>query len=141
MAVKNPGETVLQTPLLPWSQTFKNISLCVEFLYLLPTYSTSRLEVYSETSSSKGLLWFVSGYQGITWGRARIPVKSKEAFKIIFKGTSTVNGSITLAIKNFYVSTEACQLIPVFATPGNNLKYPLSNSLYAFLRDGNKKHE
>jgi hypothetical protein len=53
------------------------------FSYLLPTNSTSRLEVFSETISTKRqLLWSLSGYHGRIWTRAKIPLNSEDAFQV-----------------------------------------------------------
>lgn len=87
MALTNPGEAVLRSPLLPWNPAYKKVNFCVEFSYLLPaSNSTSRLEVYSQSRSGldKILLWAASGFHGTRWGRGRIPVKSEEAFKVWF---------------------------------------------------------
>jgi hypothetical protein len=35
-----------------------------------------------KTNSSKKRLWLVSGYQGMAWKKAKIPVDLKEGFQV-----------------------------------------------------------
>lgn len=81
------SEGSLESPELPWKDSYKRARTCLQFKYMLPDATKeakrSALEVYVGTKEQKSLLWKVRGYHGNRSSKAEISWESKKDFMVI----------------------------------------------------------
>ena len=77
-----PGMSTLESPSMTWNSAYEHIILCVEFSFLLPSNTTSRLEVFMKTALNQKLIWVLQGAQGEMLAKASIPISTKRDFQV-----------------------------------------------------------
>ena len=81
------SEGSLESPELPWKESYKRARTCLQFKYMLPDATkeakSSALEVYVGTKEQKSLLWKVRGYHGDSSSKACISWESKKDVMVI----------------------------------------------------------
>ena len=69
----------LESPVLPWKESYKRTFTCLQFKYMLPDKMTgSSLQVYIGTQKKMGLRWELSGYHGNKVSKAQLSWQSRE---------------------------------------------------------------
>jgi len=75
----------LESPMLPWKDSYKRTHTCLQFEYILPDTAkktregkASSLEVHVGSKEEKVLLWKISGYHGNKSSKAQISWKSRK---------------------------------------------------------------
>ena len=75
----------LETPMLPWKDSYKRTHTCLQFEYILSDSTkvtregkASSLGVYVGTKEGKVLLWKISGYHGNRSSKAQISWESRK---------------------------------------------------------------
>lgn len=79
------GKASLESPLLPWKDSYRKTYTCLQFEYILPdlTKVTSKrkapsLEVHVGAKEEKVLLWEIRGYHGNKSSKAQISWESRK---------------------------------------------------------------
>ena len=79
------GKASLESPMLPWKDSYKRTHTCLQFEYILPDTTkitregkASSLEVHVGTKEGKVLLWTISGYHGNRSSNAQISWESRK---------------------------------------------------------------
>lgn len=82
MGVSNAS---LESPMLPWRDSYKRTHTCLQFEYILPDASkvtregkASSLEVYVGTKEERARLWKMRGYHGNRSSKAQISWESRK---------------------------------------------------------------
>lgn len=72
----------LESPMLPWKDSYKRTYTCLQFEYILPDATkqtkASSLEVYVGAKDEKILLWKMRGYHGNQSSKAQISWESRK---------------------------------------------------------------
>ena len=76
------SEGSLESPKMPWKESFKETYSCLQFKYILPGTTTegrnSTLEVFVGNEEQMALLWRVQGYHGNKSSRGYVSWESKK---------------------------------------------------------------
>ena len=76
------SEGSLESPNMPWKESFKETYSCLQFKYILPGTTTegrnSTLEVFVGNEEQMALLWRVQGYHGNKSSRGYVSWESKK---------------------------------------------------------------
>ncbi|XP_048583253.1 uncharacterized protein LOC116611741 [Nematostella vectensis] len=115
--ISEPVESRLESPILEWKPFHRVSGLCVRFSYLMPQIEgSSEIQLYhNSTTIQPRLLWKLSGYHGIEWLTASVPLDAEQDTKVEFLGVSSTNGSVAIAIDDIMITTENCTTSPAYA--------------------------
>ena len=77
------SEGSLESPKMPWKESFNETHSCLQFKYILPGTTTegtknSTLEVFVGNEEQMALLWRVQGYHGNKSSRGYVSWESKK---------------------------------------------------------------
>ena len=89
--VNKPLKSRLESPLLPWKAFYKDVGLCLNFKFQLPSKFLSSLKVYTKTGEKEVLIWKLRGFQGNKWNKAKVAWKPQGKNQVNFLSYFSVN--------------------------------------------------